>query len=131
MRNLKLIKIISVVIIFICLVIPLLFLQGSMTTMSQSHHAMSVSDCPFMNQNQSLCPLNLLFYISVWRSIFSSFFPSIKLILFFSIILIATIAKFPLIFYDKPPLYFNRIKTKIKILYEELFSNGLLNPKVF
>lgn len=98
--------------------------------MTLSHSAMGVSDCPHMKDTQSLCPFNFTFYLGIWKSLFT-FLPNIKLILFFSVFIFVIMFFIDLIFFNK--LFFNRkrIRTKIKILYQELFSNGLLNPKVF
>ena len=127
----NLIKIIYLVIIFTYLFVPFLFVPTSIHMMDNSHDAMAMADCPYMNGGQSLCPFELSYYLSIWKSVFLSSILNIKFVLLLFVLLIVTIFVPRLIFYDELTPYVRRSKTRVKILYQELFSVGLLNPKVF
>ena len=97
-------------------------------TMVQSHH--HEPGCPFMTGEQSICPMGLLEHISAWRSTFTVSIPYIFLLvvnLFFVISLWQ---------FTYPPnnlfLISRRLKrnnNSLNFLYQELFSQGILNPK--
>lgn len=98
-----------------------------------AHHS---TNCPFMTHEEVICPMNLTDLISTWRSIFAAFLPPL-LILAISIG-IAVIA---------PYLFLRRRDVSTRLLYhwqwwrrrsdkyfvrpwQDLFSNGILNPKL-
>ena len=104
---------------------------------SMDMHA-GMSDCPFMSHEEVICPMNLTDHIAVWKSVFSSVAPTLTLLLAIAgtAVLVASIAP-NLIrrFTQSPPLLVRWIKEKIYTFYhrplQELFSNGILNPKLY
>lgn len=99
---------------------------GIMAITPLHHHE---PGCPFMPGEQAICPMGLLEHITAWKDIFTVSIPSVFLPLFF-----AAIPTFAWFFYLPPrlPVVFQRLKTKkfsFNNLYQELFSQGILNPK--
>jgi hypothetical protein len=123
--------------------IVLTFLLGAMF-MSLFHMSVgmdmsgSMTDCPFMSHGEVICPMNLADHIGAWMSVFASFLPTVTLLLGFAgvVVFIASVAPNLLrrIKYTSPPLY-RGLKAKTYTfsyrLLQEMFSNGILNPKVF
>jgi hypothetical protein len=129
MRKMSLGKIITATLILAFLAIPFLMFPPTVGTMHHAHLAMNTPDCPYMTDTQALCPINLAFILQMWESIFSSAISNIKLLVFFILCLVV-------VSYTRPisksyTRYRQKTKSDISILYRELFSNGILNPKVF
>jgi hypothetical protein len=97
-----------------------------------------MTDCPFMSHEEVICPMSLMEHISTWKAVFLSTVPSIVLVL--------VVAGFATRFVKTFVFLFDRNKTKIRVAYQaclkksysflqrtfqELFSSGLLNPKLF
>lgn len=86
--------------------------------------------CPFMPGEQAICPMGLLEHISAWKNIFTVSVPyAVLLILVIFLIL-------SLWFLIHPPNYFFFKYKRLRqvgfahiTLYQELFSQGILNPK--
>ena len=92
-----------------------------------SHHQ---PGCPFMPGEQAICPMGLFEHISAWKNIFTVSIPAIFIILIF-----AALLNFAFWLFHLPPrlpVVFRRLKIKnffYNNLYQELFSQGILNPK--
>ncbi len=85
--------------------------------------------CPFMIGEQSICPMGLLEHIRAWQSTFTVLIPYIfLLIMILCLILI-------LWSFTHPPNLSFLVGQKTKqtsshnLLYQELYSGGILNPK--
>ena len=98
----------------------------------------TMTDCPFMSHEETICPMNLADHIGAWKSAFMSVLPSLTLLLAMagSALLLATIAPNLL----KPirylsPLPLRNINQKTYTFshrkHQELFSNGILHPKLY
>lgn len=96
------------------------------------------SACPFMSHEQAICAMNLADHIETWKSTFLSIAPSL------SLLLVAT--GVAILLSSLPPNLFQKlrhlIRTYTKHLHErtyafiyrhlqELFSKGILHPKLF
>ncbi len=103
-----------------------------------SHGSMGTADCPFMAHEDSLCPMSAFDHLSVLKNIFEAAVFKIQIFKFFFGLILATSL------YLFKPRWWQQINTSAflrwrqKIEYEysvrryqELFANGLLNPKLF
>lgn len=97
-----------------------------------------MSDCPFASHEEVICPMNLVDHIGAWKSVFSSAVPTLTLLLAVAGVaaLVASVAPNLLkkIQYASPPLprwLKARTYTFSYRPLQELFSNGILNPKLF
>jgi len=108
-----------------------LFLMSTGMDMSSG-----MSDCPFMAHEEVLCPMKFTEHIHAWKNAFLATTPIIMLFISMMALLIALVAPF---------LVASKIKT-VAILgkqfilkrytysyrpLQELFSNGILHPKLF
>jgi hypothetical protein len=98
----------------------------------------SMSDCPSMAHEEVLCPINLADHIGAWKSAFLAVTPTIVLLLAVtgSLVFIATVAPHLFVPKREPILILSRqlrerTYTFSYRLLQELFSNGVLHPKVF
>lgn len=106
-------------------------------------HSMSMnmdgkmSDCPFM-PGMNMCPMTPLEHASIMQSFFTNILPQadsmLALLLVLSSIALVTIVWFRQL---RPPLvcrsiYNHRWRAlSIEPLFQQLLSNGILNPKLF
>jgi len=97
-----------------------------------------MSDCPFMSHEEVICPMNLGDHIGAWKSVFLSIAPTLTLLLAVAgvAVFIASIAPNLLrkIHYASPPLcrwLQTRTYTFSYRPLQELFSNGILHPKLY
>lgn len=104
-----------------------------------SHGTSGMTGCPSLTDTEVLCSMNLNEHIGAWKAVFSSFIPSaFTLLLSLGVtLLIVSIAPHLL---KKPTL--SRISIRWSQLQhrtytytvrplQELFSNGILHPKLF
>lgn len=131
MKNLISIKIISGIIILAYLLVPCVFMENSTNMMNHAHRVVGMPDCPYMNGSQALCPFELSYYLNTWKSIFTYSLSNLKLFLLLFALSVAMAITLRLVLYDWLILYSKKRRTRIRAPYQELFSNGLLNPKVF
>lgn len=124
-------KILTVTLILAFLAIPFLLFPATTGTMHHAHLPMSLDDCPYMLHDQALCPFNLAHYLGIWNSIFASSLLSANLLMFFAVFAIGVGFSITTFNQHKIRLRKKKENKEIKILYRELFSIGLLNPKVF
>ena len=97
-----------------------------------------MSDCPFMSHEVMICPMNLADHIGAWKSVFLSVAPTLTLLLAAAGfgVLAACVAPNLLqrICYASPPqnrwLEFERYTFSYRSL-QELFSSGILHPKLY
>lgn len=107
-----------------------LFQMSSAMDMSQG-----MSDCPFMSHSEVICSMDVTDHIGAWQSVFASVLPTTFTLI---VLLFVAISTFPAFFLKKykpsPPLY-KQIRERIYTYFhrplQELFSNGILHPKLF
>ena len=121
----------------------LLFLLGTMFV-SLFHMGIGMdmsdgmTDCPFMSHQEVVCQMNLADHIGAWKSVFLSAVPALTLLLAVAGIAIFVASVAPNLFgkmqYISPPLC-RWLETKTyTFIYrplQELFSNGILHPKLY
>lgn len=102
------------------------FIFGMLSLPLSHHHE---PGCPFMVGEQSICPMGTLEHISVWKSIFNTSATFIFVYLTF------IFAGFYIFKKNHPPNFlillrrFKQDNFSDTNLYQELFSQGILNPK--
>jgi len=98
----------------------------------------SMTDCPFMSSGEVLCSMNPTDHISAWKSAFLSVIPALTLLMLAVgvVALLASVAPNLLLKrrYAEPILH-NYIQERTYTFsyrpYQELFSSGILHPKLF
>lgn len=97
-----------------------------------------MTDCPFMSHEETLCPMTILDHISIFRSIFETILPSIVSITLIAGVLLITYLHAPklknLFRIHTHTLWRWRIFVTYSFsyrLYQDLFSQGILHPKLF
>ena len=99
----------------------------AMAGMDGHHHE---PGCPFMPGEQAICAMTALDHISAWQSTFTTTLPTL-----FVYLLLAVAVLFVWKYYSPPDLFVRQLlpsrnREPISVsLYQELFSNGILNPK--
>lgn len=98
----------------------------------------STSDCPFMEHGESLCAMNVVGHLGAWQSAFLAVVP------IFLLLMLAVVGA--VILYSRAPhllinpsrrlfllyrYYINRVYLFSSRPLQELFSNGILHPKLF
>jgi len=123
--------------------IILFFLLGAMSiSLFQMSAGMNMSgemtDCPFMAHEEVICPMDLADHMEAWKSVFLSVVPTLTLLLAATgiAVFVASI----------PPNLWRRISYPATLLprwlrfkiytfsyrpLQELFSSGILHPKLF
>ncbi len=125
-------KFFAIFVLFLYITVPI-FGFLSINNMDHSHnmHFGLISDCPYVENGSSFCPLNLFSHLNIFKNLYLVFFDILiifylpLLFLFFNYILF-DLRVLKLLLYKKRFIY-----QKIKFLYQELFTTGLLIPKVF
>ncbi len=95
------------------------------------------TDCPFMSHEEVICPMNLTDHLEAWKSVFLSTLPTLIPLLAFAGIAVFVTSVAPNLLrkieYASPPLQrWLEVRT-YTFSYrplQELFSNGILHPKV-
>jgi len=97
-----------------------------------------MSDCPFMSHGEVLCPMNVADHIGAWQSVFQAVAPTIVLLLAVALAVatVASVAPHLLLPRYKPiPIIRRRLRERTYTFsyrpLQELFSNGILHPKLF
>ncbi|MCA9364231.1 hypothetical protein KC727_03355 [Candidatus Kaiserbacteria bacterium] len=97
-----------------------------------------MSDCPFMSHDEVLCPMNLIDHIGAWKSAFLAVVPTIVFLLIGAGAVALTVSLAPHLISPRykpipilPRMLRERTYSFFYRLFQELFSNGILNPKLF
>ena len=97
-----------------------------------------MTDCPFMEHGEVICPMNLADHIGAWKDAFVSVAPTIVTLIVAAgaIAFIASTAPFFFTPRRKPiSVRLNILRTRTYSFsyrpLQELFSNGILHPKLF
>ncbi len=99
---------------------------GFLTIVPSHHHE---PGCPFMIGEQSICPMGLFEHIRAWQGVFTVSLPYILLLIIILFIVVALWqSTHPpnLLFFPSQTVEQN---SSHNLLYQELFSRGILNPK--
>lgn len=126
-------------ILFLSTFVGLMFF--SLIHLPDNHHKTTVSDyqvakCPFMTHEEVLCPMNLFDHIKAWKAIFFNLIPSALTLLSIALLIASTVPHL----LKKHLLYLMPIRkcrppsdtyTYTIRAFQELFSNGILHPKIF
>lgn len=96
------------------------------------------SGCPFMSHEETICPMNLADHIGAWKDVFLSAVPSLALFLFAATSVVFLISTAPNLLHKvrrTVSVFYKYIReltyTFLYRLFQELFSGGILNPKLF
>jgi hypothetical protein len=121
----------------------LLFILGTMFVSlfhmsANMDMSMGMTDCPFMSHDEVICPMNLADHIGAWKSVFLAVAPTITLFLAAAGLLATAVTVAPNVLriskrilckqYCYPP---ERTYTFSYRPLQELFSKGILHPKLF
>ena len=97
-----------------------------------------MTDCPFMERGEVICPMNLADHIGAWKAAFVSVAPTIVTLLVVAgaVAFIASTAPFFFSSKRKPiPVRLNALRIRTYSFsyrpLQELFSSGILHPKLF
>lgn len=97
-----------------------------------------MSDCPFMSHEEVVCSMNLTDHIGAWKSAFVSIIPTFTLLLLVVVTLVAIVSIAPNLLKKiqciSPPSHRWIHKWSYTFSHrplQELFSNGILHPKLF
>ena len=97
-----------------------------------------MSGCPFSSHEETVCPMNLMDHIGAWKDMFVAVVPGFLLLMAAASLLAVAVSLAPNLL--KQQLYFiatyrkcihARVDIFIHKFWQELFSNGILNPKLF
>jgi hypothetical protein len=96
-----------------------------------------MSDCPFMSHEEVICPMSLIDHIGAWKSAFLAVVPTVMLLAAAgALAIVLSIA--PNLFvprYKPIPLLRRQLGERTYTFsyrpLQELFSNGILHPKLF
>lgn len=105
---------------------------------AQHGHAMSGSDCPFMDHEESICPMDLQAHLSLLENVFAASTPSLPLLLILSVTSFLCLA-LPL---NRRKSLRDQRRIRWRWLagrrltfdfrgWQEHFASGLLNPKLY
>jgi len=96
-----------------------------------------MTNCPFMSRGEVVCPMNISDHLGAWKAMFVSTIPTV-LFLLAGALLVSAIATAPylvaskikrlIVYYLQPPI---QTYTYCHRALQELFSSGILHPKLF
>lgn len=94
-----------------------------------------MTHCPFMTHEEVLCPMDLADHIAAWKSAFLAVTPTV-MVLLSAAALVVFFAPHVFVATRRPPILLHRqlrerTYTFVYRPLQELFSNGILHPKVF
>jgi len=97
-----------------------------------------MTDCPFMESGEVICPMNLADHISAWKAAFVSAAPTVVTLMLVAGAIVFIASTTPFLFAPKRrpiPIRLNVLRTRTYSFsyrpLQELFSNGILHPKLF
>lgn len=91
-----------------------------------SHGGMPMTDCPYMAGQHSVCPMDFSSHIAAWEDIVRSILPTLLLLIVVAFAVVSRQARED----NAPPLFLRRRPERQISPYTELFSKGILNPKI-
>jgi hypothetical protein len=123
----KIMKIISSILMFVFMVVPIL-LFNHMTHMIDAH-MMGDQECPYLSGSDSVCPMDFSIRLNALQNVIVTPFSKLVIVNFgilFLYIVCISLCIVRLNFYFKRERY-----RDIPIMFQELFSQGILNGKAF
>lgn len=97
-----------------------------------------MSGCPFMSHEEVLCSMSTLDHLAAWKSAFSAVTPSFTLFFFTLVAAVTILAIAPNLLHRQryrqyifSKEFLDRIYTFSYRPLQELFSRGILHPKLF
>lgn len=105
---------------------------GSFLMMGMMDHHPMDGGCPFMPGEQVVCQMDAFDHISAWQSTFVAIVPTILALSILAAVIVLTWRHC----YPPPDFvpirihYQRRTESVITPFYQELFSSGILNPKI-
>lgn len=100
----------------------------TIVTSGDGHHR--EPGCPFMAHEQAICDMNAFDHIAAWQKVFTTILPTLSLYAFLAALVFLSQK------YWKPLYIFVQTSRRghsqdviVFSLYQQLFSDGLLNPK--
>jgi hypothetical protein len=97
-----------------------------------------MTDCLFMERGEVICPMDIAEHLAAWKSVFLAVAPTLILMFIVSGVVIAWATKAPHLLVrilHRPPLFLKYYKDKTHTFssrpLQELFSSGILHPKLF
>ncbi len=98
----------------------------------------NMSGCPFMTHEEVVCSMSVLDHIGLWQSAFSAVVPSLTLLLSALVAAVLVLSVAPNLLlkqkFREPPLPRELLHRTYLYSYrplQELFSSGILHPKLF
>ena len=123
--------------IILTIVLGTMFLSFFHMSTGMNMHS-GMSDCPFMSHEETICPMSVMDHIGAWKDVFLSVAPSLTLLLALVGLSVLTASVAPnllqTIRYLSPPIYKTRFRQSYTFPHrplQDLFSNGILHPKLF
>ena len=96
------------------------------------------SDCPFMSHEEVICLISTLDHLTAWKSAFLAVLPSLTLLLLVAAVIVLVLSVAPNLLQRQryrvtQPIHYRkeRIYSYSYRPLQELFSNGILHPKLF
>ncbi|MEZ4194943.1 MAG: hypothetical protein R3B53_00885 [Candidatus Paceibacterota bacterium] len=97
-----------------------------------------MSDCLFMERGEVICPMNIADHIGAWKDAFVSVVPTIVTLVLAAGAIALVVSTAPFLLGAKRkliPIQLNVFRTRTYSFsyrpLQELFSNGILHPKLF
>lgn len=91
-----------------------------------SHGGMPMADCPYMAGQHSVCPMDFSSHIAAWEDMVRTILPTVLLLIIVAFAVVSWQANEE----NGPPLFLRRRPERQISPYTELFSRGILNPKI-
>lgn len=91
-----------------------------------SHDGIPVSDCPYMVGGHSMCSMDFSSHITAWQNMVRALLPSIVLLSIIAFVCGVWRSNTE----NGPPVFLRRQSIRRFSPYAELFSKGILNPKI-
>lgn len=97
-----------------------------------------MTDCPFMEHGEVICPMNLADHIGAWKAAFVSVVTTVMTLMLVAGAVAFIASATPFLFAPKRrpiPIRLNVLRTRTYSFsyrpLQELFSSGILHPKLF
>ncbi len=102
---------------------------GPIHIVHMSSTNMPMQDCPFDFGQYYMCQMNNLEHLGVWKSMTSAVLPIIAVLLG-AFVLLSVLLRKNFILTDSLILYSKQKSYEIITTYQNLFSKGLIHPKI-
>lgn len=97
-----------------------------------------MSDCPFMTHEEVICPMDFADHLGTWKSVFLAVVPTLVILLVIVSVAVPIASIAPNLLrriQSASPPQSRWLKARTYTFFyrslQELFSNGILNPKLF